>query len=133
MCRCFAADEVRILVWCLKIYHRNITIWENRSHLLLLPQNRLAATAKALGHPARIAILQYLAAKKSCVCGDIVDELPLSQSTVSQHLKALKEVGLIKGEIEGSAVCYCIDTDAWQTLTKQLQNFLSAPANENCC
>ena len=106
---------------------------KSKSFAFTTTQNRLAATAKALGHPARIAILKYLAAKKSCVCGDIVDELPLSQSTVSQHLKALKEVGLIKGEIEGSAVCYCIDTDAWQTLTKQLQNFLSAPANENCC
>ncbi len=96
-------------------------------------QNSLAATAKALGHPARIAILQYLAAKKSCVCGDIVDELPLSQSTVSQHLKALKEAGLIIGEIDGNAVCYCIDVDAWYELTTQLNNFLSTPANVSCC
>lgn len=96
-------------------------------------QNRLAATAKALGHPARIAILQYLAEKRSCVCGDIVDELPLSQSTVSQHLKALKEAGLIKGDVEGASVCYCIDTDAWRELTKQLQAFLDTPADRSCC
>jgi len=96
-------------------------------------QNRLAATAKALGHPARIAILQYLAEKRSCVCGDIVDELPLSQSTVSQHLKALKEAGLIKGDVEGASVCYCIDTDAWRELTNQLQAFLDTPADRSCC
>lgn len=96
-------------------------------------QNRLASTAKAFGHPARIAILQYLAAKQSCVCGDIVDELPLSQSTVSQHLKALKEAGLIKGNVEGASVCYCIDMDTWQELTHQLQAFLLTPANKSCC
>lgn len=96
-------------------------------------QNRLAATAKALGHPARITILQFLASKQSCMCGDIVDELPLSQSTVSQHLKALKEAGLIKGNIEGASVCYCIDRNAWKQLTHQLQSFLLTPADKSCC
>ena len=96
-------------------------------------QNRLAATAKAMGHPARIAILQYLASKQSCVCGDIVDELPLSQSTVSQHLKALKEAGLIQGNIDGASVCYCINNKAWNDLTQQLRSFMAAPANKNCC
>ena len=71
-------------------------------------ENKLAKYAKALAHPARISILQFLAKKQSCVCGDIVDELPLSQSTVSQHLKELKEAGLIQGEVEGARVCYCI-------------------------
>lgn len=66
----------------------------------------LANLAKALGHPARIAILNLLIDKQTCFCGDIVDELPISQSTVSQHLKELKKAGLIKGEIEGAAVCY---------------------------
>jgi DNA-binding transcriptional ArsR family regulator len=74
---------------------------------------RIARYAKALAHPARVAILQVLLKKQSCVCGAIVDELPLSQSTVSQHLKELKEVGLIKGDIEGTSVCYCIDPDEW--------------------
>jgi len=77
-------------------------------------ENKLAKYAKALGHPARIAILKFLASKESCQCGDIVDELPLSQSTVSQHLKELKDAGLIKGEIEGVKVCYCIDEKEWK-------------------
>ncbi len=77
-------------------------------------QNRLAAIAKAMGHPARVAILEYLVKHNACGCGDIVDHLPLSQSTVSQHLKALKKVGLIKGSVEGTSVCYCLDSEAWQ-------------------
>ena len=72
-------------------------------------QNKLATLAKALGHPARVAILEYLLKKNACVCGDIVKELPLAQATVSQHLKELKSAGIIKGEIEGTSVCYCID------------------------
>lgn len=69
----------------------------------------LAELAKALGHPARVRILRLLAERSACVCGDLVDELPLAQSTVSQHLKQLKEAGLIQGEIDGPRVCYCID------------------------
>lgn len=69
----------------------------------------LAALAKALGHPARVQILRILVRKSACVCGDIVDELPLAQSTVSQHLKVLKEAGLIRGEVDGPRVCYCIE------------------------
>lgn len=76
--------------------------------------NKIAKYAKALGHPARVAILKLLASKATCQCGDIVEELPLSQSTVSQHLKELKEAGLIKGEIEGVKVCYCIDEKEWK-------------------
>lgn len=95
-------------------------------------QNEIAAIAKVLGHPARIAILQYLSEKKSCVCGDIVDELPLSQSTVSQHLKELKKAGLIKGEIEGPSVCYCIDTKTITKANKLLGNLLMEVGN-NCC
>ena len=74
---------------------------------------RLAEFAKALGHPARIAILRVLAERGACICGEIVEVLPLAQSTVSQHLKALKEAGLIQGEIEGPRMCYCIDWDAF--------------------
>ena len=76
--------------------------------------NRIARYAKALSHPARIAILKLLLQKQACICGDIVDELPLSQSTVSQHLKELKDAGIIKGEIEGAKVCYCIDAKEWK-------------------
>jgi len=76
----------------------------------------LAALAKAIGHPARIQILRILVRKTACVCGDIVDELPLAQSTVSQHLKVLKEAGLIRGEVDGPRVCYCIEPRALRRL-----------------
>jgi ArsR family transcriptional regulator, arsenate/arsenite/antimonite-responsive transcriptional repressor len=85
---------------------------------------RLAELAKALGHPARIAILRTLAERNSCVCGEIVDVLPLAQSTVSQHLKALKDAGLITGEIEGPRSCYCIDCDTIAELKTLLTEFL---------
>lgn len=80
-----------------------------KSYEFSAKENRLAKYGKALAHPARVAILKLLATKSTCQCGDIVEELPLSQSTVSQHLKELKEAGLIKGEIDGAKVCYCID------------------------
>lgn len=69
----------------------------------------LAALAKAIGHPARVQILRLLIQKSACICGDIVDELPLAQSTVSQHLKVLKEAGLIRGEVDGPRICYCME------------------------
>ena len=72
---------------------------------------KLAEIAKALGHPARIAILKYIASQSACICNDIVEELPLSQSTISQHLKALKQVGLIAGEIDGPRTCYCLNEE----------------------
>lgn len=95
----------------------------------------LAKYAKALSHPARIAILKLLIQKQTCICGDIVEELPLAQSTVSQHLKVLKEAGLIKGEIEGSTVCYCIDEKEWVVAENFLRElFLSfQPLTGNCC
>ena len=77
-------------------------------------QVRAARVAKAIAHPARVAILQYLASRNACVCGDIVDALPLAQASVSQHLKKLKEAGLIKGEVEGTSVCYWLDQPAWR-------------------
>ena len=97
-------------------------------------QNDLAAITKALGHPARIAILQFLVKTKACVCGDIVDQLPLSQSTVSQHLKELKNAGLIKGDIDGPSVCYCIDQKAWAKAQRLLNGlFDSYEPTDNCC
>jgi DNA-binding transcriptional ArsR family regulator len=93
----------------------------------------LAGLAKALGHPARIAILQFLAERKICICGDIVDELPLSQSTVSQHLKELKNAGLIKGDIEGPSVCYCIEDKAWSKAQKILTELFKSIKGSNCC
>jgi DNA-binding transcriptional ArsR family regulator len=96
-------------------------------------QNELAMITKALGHPARIAILQFLIKTKSCVCGDIVDELPLSQSTVSQHLNELKKVGLIKGDIDGPSVCYCIDEKAWNKAKKMIGEMFESYNEPNCC
>lgn len=95
-------------------------------------ENRVAKYAKALAHPARIAILQILAKKQTCVCGGIVEEIPLSQSTVSQHLKELKETGLIKGDIEGATVCYCIDEKEWKAAKDSL-NKLFDSFKGNCC
>jgi ArsR family transcriptional regulator, arsenate/arsenite/antimonite-responsive transcriptional repressor len=76
----------------------------------------LATLAKAVGHPARVQILRLLVRRESCICGDIVDELPLAQSTVSQHLKVLKEAGLVRGDIDGPRVCYCIEPRALRRL-----------------
>jgi DNA-binding transcriptional ArsR family regulator len=96
--------------------------------------NKLAKYAKALAHPARIAILQLLIKQQSCICGDIVDELPLSQSTVSQHLKELKEAGLIKGDIDGAKVCYCIDEKEWANAKSYLGTlFESYKPGKSCC
>ena|ERR1044071_55366 len=96
-------------------------------------QNKIAKYMKALGHPARIAILEVLIKKQTCICGDIVEDLPLSQSTVSQHLKELKEAGLIKGEIEGVKVCYCIDEKEWETAKSYLGSFLESYKNKGKC
>ena len=95
-------------------------------------QNRLATVAKALAHPARVAIIEYLAKSDACMCGDIVEVLPLSQSTVSQHLRELKEAGLIKGEVEGTRVCYCIDERGWYEAREILGLFLTN-IHRNCC
>lgn len=96
-------------------------------------QNELALLTKALGHPARVAILQFLIKTKACVCRDIVDELPLSQSTVSQHLKELKKAGLIKGDIEGPSVCYCIDEKAWNKAKKLIGELFESYEGPSCC
>lgn len=97
-------------------------------------ENKVAKYARALGHPARIAILRILIEKQSCMCGDIVGQIPLSQSTVSQHLKELKDVGLIKGDIEGTKVCYCIDEKEWISAKNYLdQLFDSYKPGKLCC
>ena len=89
----------------------------------------LAGVAKALGHPGRLEILRILAGQ-ACICGDIVDRMPLSQATVSQHLKELKKVGLIRGEIEGPRICYCLDTVAVQAAWEK---FTSLFEQMSCC
>lgn len=97
--------------------------------------NRIAKYGKALSHPARVTILKLLLQKRACICGDIVDELPLSQSTVSQHLKELKAAGLIKGDIEGTKVCYCIDEKEWHLAQTLLNNLFDAYQTTvpDCC
>jgi DNA-binding transcriptional ArsR family regulator len=98
---------------------------------------RLAQHLKALAHPARLAIVRLLAERDECVCGEIVDDLPLAQSTVSQHLKALKEAGLIRGTVEGRSTCYCLDPEAVQALDDDLGSFFDglslSHTSQNCC
>jgi DNA-binding transcriptional ArsR family regulator len=97
-------------------------------------QNQIALFAKVLGHPARVAILQHLFKINACVCGDLVDEIGLAQPTISQHLKELKQLGLIKGTIEGTSVCYCIDTKNWSEMKRLMKLFLDQDlTNTNCC
>ncbi len=96
-------------------------------------QNAIALLAKALGHPARIAILEYLMKAENCICGDIVNELPLAQPTVSQHLKELKNAGLIKGNVEGNAICYCIDEEALIKLQSYFASILGKIKQNKCC
>ena len=111
-----------------------IVMGSNKSEEFSLRDNKIAAYAKALGHPASIAILKLLIKKEACICGDIVEEIPLSQSTVSQHLKELKEIGLIKGEIEGRMVCYCIDEKNWVEAKELFGIFFeSQTIKKPCC
>lgn len=99
-------------------------------------ERRLAELAKAISHPARIAILRVLAQHKSCICGEIVDVLPLAQATVSQHLKELKNVGLVKGTIDGPRSCYCLNPEVVKELmsiTGILHEFLVQNNSQSCC
>lgn len=98
-------------------------------------QNELAQLAKALGHPARIAIMDYLMKVNACICSDLVNELPLSQPTISQHLKELKNAGLIKGSIEGNSICYCIDKHTISILKNYLDRLSTTLEclNDSCC
>ncbi|GAC1371715.1 MAG: metalloregulator ArsR/SmtB family transcription factor [Hymenobacter sp.] len=100
-----------------------------------LAEQQLAVVAKALGHPARVAILRLLAQRRSCMCGELVLELPISQSTVSQHLKELKTAGLVQGEVDGPRVCYCIDPAGWARAQQLLSALLTElpPAADCAC
>ncbi|MFN6944640.1 MAG: ArsR/SmtB family transcription factor [Cytophagaceae bacterium] len=96
-------------------------------------QNTLSDLAKVLGHPARIAILDHLLKCKECITGDIVQETGLAQATISQHLKELKSIGIIKGSIEGTAVCYCIDSVRWEEIKHLFLNFFGKNNSEGTC
>jgi ArsR family transcriptional regulator len=106
-----------------------------KSDSFSVEQNELANQLKALAHPARIAIIEHLLKTNSCICGDLVNELPLSQATVSQHLKELKLAGLIKGNIEGNSICYCIDQENFDQLTNKIIeiNKKLTLKNKSCC
>jgi ArsR family transcriptional regulator, arsenate/arsenite/antimonite-responsive transcriptional repressor len=96
-------------------------------------EQELAEFAKAIAHPARIAILKVLAQKQSCICGEIVEVLPLAQSTVSQHLKELKNAGLIQGTIEGAKSCYCIDPEKFRRFRTTFDTLFALVKNSGCC
>ncbi len=96
-------------------------------------QNRFAEMFKALGHPARIAIIQHLVKTQACICGDLVDELGLAQATISQHLKELKKVGLIQGTVEGTSVCYCIEPKVWKYYKNTFDAFFVPYVNKDRC
>ena len=96
-------------------------------------QNKIALFAKVFGHPARVAILQHLFKINACVCGDLVDEIGLAQPTISQHLKELKNLGLIKGNVEGTSVCYCIDETNWKHMKMLMNEFLNQDLQTNSC
>jgi DNA-binding transcriptional ArsR family regulator len=96
-------------------------------------QNQIAEYAKAFAHPARVAILQYLVEHRECICGDLVEVLPLSQSTISQHLKELKRIGIIKGTIDPPKVCYCIDEAVWEEVQTLFAGVLNSLQKTGCC
>ncbi|WP_298494644.1 metalloregulator ArsR/SmtB family transcription factor [uncultured Algibacter sp.] len=98
-------------------------------------QNQIALFAKVFGHPARVAILQKLFEIDTCYCGDLVNEIGLAQPTISQHLKELKHLGLIKGNVEGTSVCYCINKENWFKMKEVMFQFLNQdiPKGDTCC
>lgn len=106
-----------------------------RSEIFTEQQNEISIFAKAFGHPARVAILQHLFKINTCVCGDLVNEIGLAQSTISQHLKELKNLGLIQGSIDGTSVCYCIDPENWSKMKGVMSEFLNQDllTREECC
>jgi DNA-binding transcriptional ArsR family regulator len=124
------------IFFCISTINRNIAInmGATKSEIFTEKQNRLAQMLKALAHPARIAILQQLMKTNACICGDLVDELGLAQATISQHLKELKNTGIIQGNIEGTSVCYCINPKVWKQFKKELETFFIAfEPTGDCC
>ncbi len=105
-----------------------------KTDLFTREQNELAAMAKAIAHPARIAIIGELLKANACICGDLVNDLGLAQATISQHLKELKNVGLIQGTVEGTSICYCIDPKTWANYKRLFADLFSqSPGAQTCC
>lgn len=117
------------------MYLYSIQMGVTKTEMFSDVQNQISLYAKVIGHPARVAILQHLIKTNSCICGDLVDEIGLAQPTISQHLKELKNIGLIQGDIEGTSVCYCINQTNWNTMKSILQNFLNQDltTDSECC
>jgi DNA-binding transcriptional ArsR family regulator len=109
------------------------TMGITKSALFKKRQNRVATLAKAFDHPARVAILEYLLSHETCICNDLVNEFPLSQSTITQHLKELKRIGIIKGEVEGPKVNYCIDERVWEEAKDIFINMFTKYVKRNDC
>jgi predicted transcriptional regulator len=130
------STDVRKKNFAMLKINRNIAMYMGvtKSEIYTDEQNRLAVQLKAIAHPARIAILQELIKANACICGDLVTELGLAQATISQHLKELKNAGLIQGTIEGVSVCYCIEPKAWRNLQNNMNKlFLSYKDINSCC
>jgi predicted transcriptional regulator len=105
-----------------------------KSEIFTDQQNKLASRFKVLAHPARIAILQYIINQDACICNDLVEELGLAQATISQHLKELKNIGIVQGTIEGKSVCYCIDEKVWNEIQEEFNIFFNQGVKPpNCC
>jgi predicted transcriptional regulator len=104
-----------------------------KADLFTKNQNDIAAMAKAIAHPARIAILQHLVRINACICGDLVEKLGLAQATISQHLKELKAVGIIQGTVEGASMCYCINPKIWNKYRKLFMSFFKEVTDDNGC
>lgn len=107
----------------------------SKTEIFTEEQNEVAAFAKVLGHPARIAIIEHLFKIQTCICGDLVNEIGLAQPTISQHLKELKKIGIIQGTVEGTSVCYCINPEKWAEMSALLHAFLNRELAEGstCC
>jgi len=105
-----------------------------KSEIFTDSQNELAQITKVLGHPARIAILEYILQQDSCICNDLIEEIGLAQATISQHLKELKNIGIIQGTISGKSMCYCINTTKWNATQQLISDFFSnTNLKSTCC
>ena len=104
-----------------------------KSQIFTTEQNEIASFAKVLGHPARIAILQHIINKNSCICNDLVHEIGLAQATISQHLRELKNIGIIHGTIDGTSVCYCINSEKWNEIQQKLSTLFTRFDTNTIC
>lgn len=121
-----------VILQCINLTRMGIT----KTALFTTQQNEFAQIAKVFGHPARLAIIEYLLETKTCICGDLVDELGLAQATISQHLRELKKTGIIQGTIEGTSTCYCIAPEKWEEIKNlfiTLFDKYPSTADQDCC